>query len=321
MAKLFSFTKRLPAVEPPPKVVGFRVESVAPRQQAPARRHDVAARLQAMAVLRGLTDAITAAWVHRGRRDAFVKAMATLLPGYDHATARPVRALIGPAASGKTTTVARLATHAVLRGARVVIVSVDHVRLAAFDQVRRVAALLGCPHVCARSRADLDRALQELPADASVLVDTAGQAAHEGSDLATLLAAFPRDRLETLLVLPCNMAPHDLLFWPQRLESFSPRGLVLTRTDEAQRLGALFNLPYLTRIPLAYAGFGASLVRGSIMWTPAAHAELAASEDSSSVLSRLVDEQMRPLAQAAQRFQGLLSEATGHQAAALEVEP
>ncbi|MFO0984900.1 MAG: hypothetical protein U1E76_24755 [Planctomycetota bacterium] len=30
---------------------------------------------------------------------------------------------------------------------------------------------------------------------------------------------------------------------------------------------------------------------------------------------------MRPLAQAAQRFQGLLSEATGHQAAALEVEP
>ncbi|MFO0984901.1 MAG: flagellar biosynthesis protein FlhA [Planctomycetota bacterium] len=57
--------------------------SVAPRRQA-SPAGDVAARLQAMAVLRGLTDAITAAWVHRGR-DAFV---ATLLPSYDHATAR-----------------------------------------------------------------------------------------------------------------------------------------------------------------------------------------------------------------------------------------
>ena len=170
-------------------------------------------------------------------------------------------ALVGPAGSGKTTTLAKLAAHFALRcRRRVAIVSLDLQRLDANDQLRRYAEIIGVPMHAAQTVAEVKEALRALHAVDLVLIDTHGVCAGNRGHfvrLAALLRAARPD--EVHLVLPASMLPsvHARL-----AAHFAPLGVsqvVLTRLDEAVGAGVILNAVAKLNWGLSYVTTGESI--------------------------------------------------------------
>ncbi|TAK77566.1 MAG: hypothetical protein EPO16_05310 [Dehalococcoidia bacterium] len=146
--------------------------------------------------------------------------------------------LVGPAGAGKTTLAMRLAMDLRRRDLRVTVASTDVSRAGAPQQLEAMGAALGVPVRLCYAPDDAARLLAESASDL-VIVDTAG---HMGgrrdrhAELSAMLRSLP-DR-DVLLTLPATMRAAD-----QRVavEAFAPHGLtglVFTRCDETDRLGA-----------------------------------------------------------------------------------
>lgn len=158
-------------------------------------------------------------------------------------------ALVGPTGVGKTTTIAKLAGRARLeQRRRVGLVTLDLFRVAAVDQARAYADLLGAPLEVAGSSAELSRALDRLARCDLVLVDTAGRSPTDAprlAELAALLAAAPE--VEVWLTLSATTRLRELREAAARFAGCGPRGLVLTKLDETRAPGDAVEL--LARAP------------------------------------------------------------------------
>ncbi|MDY7107390.1 MAG: flagellar biosynthesis protein FlhF [Planctomycetota bacterium] len=150
-------------------------------------------------------------------------------------------ALIGPTGVGKTTTLAKLAATFKLRhGRRVGLVTADTYRIAAVDQLRTYANIIGLPLQVALTPGEMHRAMHALSACDVVLIDTAGRSQNDAGrldELEQFLAAA--DPHEVHLVLSSTAGEKVLL---REAEAFSVLGVdkvVLTKLDEAVSFGML----------------------------------------------------------------------------------
>lgn len=153
-------------------------------------------------------------------------------------------AFVGPTGVGKTTTLAKIAAQLKLkRGLRVGIVAADTYRIAAVDQLRTYAEILGLPVEIASSPRDAARACESLSEVDVVLIDTAGRSQNDHmklSELKAFLASADPD--ETHLVLSATAGPRALA---REAEAFGAAGIdriVVTKLDEAATFGALVGL-------------------------------------------------------------------------------
>lgn len=153
-------------------------------------------------------------------------------------------AFVGPTGVGKTTTLAKIAAQLKLkRGLRVGIVAADTYRIAAVDQLRTYAEILGLPVEIASSPKDAARACASLSDVDVILIDTAGRSQNDHmkiSELRAFLGSAQPD--ETHLVLSATAGFRTL---SREAEAFGPLGvdrLVLTKLDEAAAFGALVTL-------------------------------------------------------------------------------
>ena len=159
-------------------------------------------------------------------------------------------ALVGPTGVGKTTTIAKLAAALKLRHAKKVgLVTSDTYRIAAVEQLRTYANIIGLPLKIAHSPEDMAAAC-EAHADCDViLVDTAGRSQHDADRLDELRrqrdAAQPH---QTHLVLAANACESVLLRAAERFRALQPDRLLITKLDEAVAFGPVVNVA--TRIGL-----------------------------------------------------------------------
>jgi flagellar biosynthesis protein FlhF len=168
-------------------------------------------------------------------------------------------ALIGPTGAGKTTTLAKLAARWVLRhGSRqLTLVSCDAARLGGHEQIRTLGALLDAAVYTVDDAAELGELLPELAERRLVLIDTAGLGYREPgfeTQLGALAAAVPQ--LETVLVLAATTQAAALDEAARRFATATPRGVVLTKLDEAASLGGALSMLLRSRLPLAYVSEG-----------------------------------------------------------------
>jgi flagellar biosynthesis protein FlhF len=183
------------------------------------------------------------------------------LAAVDHGAlaAGGVFAIVGPTGVGKTTTIAKLAARWALRhGAQdLALVSLDHYRIGARDQLLTFARILGVPMHVATSARELGAVLEGLAARRLVLIDTAGMSPRDerlAEQCATL--AVPGRRIQTLLALGANA---EQLALDEIIRSYSrarPEGLVLTKLDEAASLGAALSVALRHALPLAWLADG-----------------------------------------------------------------
>jgi len=152
-------------------------------------------------------------------------------------------ALVGPTGVGKTTTVAKLASiYKLKHGRRVGLVTSDTYRIAAVDQLRTYANIIGLPLKVALTPREMASSCAALSACDVVLIDTAGRSPRDEDRLRELRdfvrAANPH---ETHLVLSGAASEQAMLEAAQRFAVASPDRLIFTKLDEMVQYGALVN--------------------------------------------------------------------------------
>jgi flagellar biosynthesis protein FlhF len=173
--------------------------------------------------------------------------------------ARPrIAALVGPPGGGKTTTLVKLAVRYGLAGRRPTqLISMDGYRIAASEQLRSYAAILGVGFQALETPAALAQALEEHRRKDLILIDTAGHGARD-LDAAEGLARFLASRtdIDTHLVLSAATKSADLFRVTEGFEIFRPRKLLFTRLDETQTFGPLLSLAAKTGKPISFLASG-----------------------------------------------------------------
>jgi len=191
-----------------------------------------------------------------GRLAAMIKVAKSPQPG---SGGRPhTVALIGPTGVGKTTTIAKLAALQRLRhGRRVGLVTSDTYRIAAVDQLRTYANIIGLPVRVASSATEMERACASLADCDMIFVDTAGRSPQDAARLDELRDMLAACRpTETHLVLSMAAAEAVLTRTVERFQPLLPDRLILTKLDEAVTFGCIANLAGQTSLPISFVTDG-----------------------------------------------------------------
>ena len=163
-------------------------------------------------------------------------------------------AVIGATGVGKTTTVAKLAASmALYEQRRVELVTLDTYRIAAVEQLKTYAEIIGAGCHIVRSVLELDAVLRRMPADATVLIDTTGRNPHDLADQFDLSDYLQqRADIRKCLAVQATTHPIDALAAIKKFEMYGADCLVLTKVDETMRLGSTIEIIAESNLPLAF---------------------------------------------------------------------
>lgn len=191
---------------------------------------------------------------------------ATIRPGQQRRIA-----LCGSTGVGKTTNLAKLAAHfAVRERARAALITTDTYRVAAVDQLRVYANIIGLPLRVANDPREALTALKEFHDHDLILVDTAGGShfnLEQINELKTMLTGLQPD--ETYLVLSAATPLEDMRNAINNFRCLNPTALVFTKIDETRQYGALFSATLEAGLPIAYLSTGQNVPEDLTPATPA----------------------------------------------------
>lgn len=199
-------------------------------------------------------------------RRAMLNALTEWLPGEDNANelqptgdGRPrTIALVGPTGVGKTTTIAKLAaTFKIKQNRSVGLVTLDTYRIAAVEQLRTYAGIIGLDLHIASTPDEVERALQRLSDCEVILIDTAGRSQRNENRLDELKqcleAAQPH---ETHLVLSSTCSQQVLEQTIERFSCVPTDRIIFTKLDEAVNFGVVLNVANKVKKQLSYITTG-----------------------------------------------------------------
>lgn len=151
---------------------------------------------------------------------------------------------VGPTGVGKTTTIAKLAAEFTIKqGRKIGFITSDTYRIAAVDQLRTYANILGVPLEVVFSPMDLPKAYQALQRTDMILMDTAGRNFRSElhvSEVNSLLQS--NDPSETILVVSLTGKTTDMIAIADRFKKFGVSKILFTKLDETSAYGTIFNL-------------------------------------------------------------------------------
>jgi flagellar biosynthesis protein FlhF len=162
--------------------------------------------------------------------------------------------LVGPTGSGKTTTLAKLAARWSLDGGlKVGIITTDTYRVAAVDQIKEYASLLGLDLRVAFSTTEAGRAVKTMSQKDVILVDTPGRSHYDQAGLTGLrgiLGGF--GAVTVMLMVPATWDRAGLGDMIKNFSILSPNYTVITKVDEARRFDLLTVVASETKSPIAF---------------------------------------------------------------------
>jgi flagellar biosynthesis protein FlhF len=169
-----------------------------------------------------------------------------------------VVALIGPTGVGKTTTLAKLAANLKLREKRRIgLITLDTYRIAAIDQLKKYADILGSPLAVVSSGEELSAAIRSMRDCEFILIDTAGRSPNDAlklSELKGLLAAANPD--EVHLVLSSTSSQKCVELAIARFGEVRVDKIIFTKLDEAAHIGVVLNVVHKVNKSLSYVTTG-----------------------------------------------------------------
>src|SRR5687768_1459276 len=169
-----------------------------------------------------------------------------------------VVALIGPTGVGKTTTIAKLAANLKLReGKRVGLITIDTYRIAAVDQLKKYADIIGSPLKVVGSPEDLRDAIHAMNDCEFVLIDTAGRSPSDTlklNELKNFLALAKPD--EVHLVISTTSSEACIESAINRFSDVRVDKIIFTKLDEAVHVGVVLNVIRKVGKSLSYVTTG-----------------------------------------------------------------
>ena len=175
-------------------------------------------------------------------------------------TPRKVIALAGPTGSGKTSTLVKLAVRIGLaRHSPTLVISTDTYRVAAADQLRTYAAILGVSFEVVETPNGLVRALEENRSKETIFVDLPGMGPREPELMREWAPVLSQPDIDVHLVLPATMRYADMARTVGRFEPLRPGHLIFTHLDETACYGGVLSLAIETGRPVSFLCSGQSV--------------------------------------------------------------
>jgi flagellar biosynthesis protein FlhF len=219
-----------------------------------------------------------------------------------------IYAFTGPTGVGKTTTAAKIAARCVVKhGADSLgLVTTDTYRIGAHDQLRVFGRILGVPVHAVHDAMGLSDVLGQLSAKRLVLVDTIGMGQRDDrvADQHQMLDACGVRKLVLMSATSQLEALEDVVdAYAQPVQVEPALGAIITKIDEAVKLGSILDVLIRHRMPLVFVANGQrvpedlmlpncrDLVRAALSAPPQAHSKFSA-EDAALFASWTMSEQV-----------------------------
>jgi flagellar biosynthesis protein FlhF len=160
-------------------------------------------------------------------------------PAELNAKARMVSMLVGPTGVGKTTTIAKIAGHAAVRmKKKVALISTDMFRVGGHEQLTRFGELLGLPTFGCPDIARLKDLVGSLDDADLILIDTPGSSPSDLARMGKLETVAASAGAKVHLVMSATTRAEDVTRIVERFQRFSPKSVIITKTDETDAKGA-----------------------------------------------------------------------------------
>lgn len=168
---------------------------------------------------------------------------------------------IGPTGVGKTTTIAKIASKFKLEEDRnVALLTADTYRIAATDQLKNYADILGIPMSIVYSPMDIAKEIEKYKSYDVVFVDTAGfshKNDEQRGDMALLIDKLPDEYdKDVYLVLSATTKYKDLKDIVDTYKNFGKFDLIFTKLDETSAYGNIYNIRQYTGANVSYVTTG-----------------------------------------------------------------
>jgi len=169
-----------------------------------------------------------------------------------------VYVFVGSTGVGKTTTLAKLAAKCVLsEKLSVGIITLDTFRVAAVDQLREYASLLGAEMAVAFTAEELKTHLARFAGKDVVFVDTPGRGQFDEAGIKAIRDCLAGGQgLCSILVAPANIRQEEAKLVCQSYAALKPSAVIISKTDEAVRCDGLTLLFETSRLPVVYLADG-----------------------------------------------------------------
>lgn len=199
-------------------------------------------------------------------RDRLVSKLEKLIPaGAASSVARPLTGtgcrsicLVGPTGVGKTTTIAKLAAAFKLRQRQKVgLITIDTYRIAAVDQLRTYANIIGVPVRVVLTPDELVAAMRDLSDCDTILIDTAGRSPSDEvkiGELAKFIQAGNPTEVHLVLASTCTQSAMEAAY--QNFSRVRIDQIIFTKLDEAVSFGVLLNVVRKASKALSYVTTG-----------------------------------------------------------------
>ncbi len=198
----------------------------------------------------------------KGKKLPFAKWLASQIHcsgdnGGDAAGGRKVM-LLGPTGVGKTTTIAKLAAiKALWEHKRVLLLTSDTYRIAAVEQLKTYAKILGVPIEIIFDIASIPSVVEQYDNADIILLDTAGRSQRDKKNIdifENIYNSFTPDAVH--LVLAANMKYKDMLDVVEHIPNVPISHLLFTKLDETVSYGSIFNIHQVMGCPVSFLTVG-----------------------------------------------------------------
>ncbi len=164
---------------------------------------------------------------------------------------------VGPTGVGKTTTIAKLAAiFSLWEKKSVLLLTTDTYRIAAVEQLKMYARILGVPFRVIQNSEDVQPLLKEYEDTDIVLIDTAGRCQKDGGKMEELESLYRSLNPDVVhLVLAANMKTRDMKDVLEHM-TIPLSGVAFTKLDETLSFGALLEVLLESRLPMSFVTAG-----------------------------------------------------------------
>ena len=165
-----------------------------------------------------------------------------------------VIAFVGPTGVGKTTTLAKLAAHyAMNEKLGVGLISADTYRIAAAEQLKTYAKIMGLPVKVVSEKEEFKQALNRFSEKDLVLVDTPGKSRNDENYMGKLSDLLNVGvSVETNLLLSLTSSRENMLDAASRFGMINYNNIIFTKLDEATGYGSMYDVIDQIGKPVSY---------------------------------------------------------------------
>jgi flagellar biosynthesis protein FlhF len=179
-------------------------------------------------------------------------------------------AFIGPTGVGKTTTLAKLAAAYALEGKKKVgLIATDTYRIAAPEQLKVYADIMGIPVEIASDRNEFKKAWNKLSDRDMILIDTPGRNPSDESHMRKMAdilnQAVP---VNTCLLLSLTSSRENMLDAAAKFSIIPYHNIIFTKIDESATCGSIYDVVEQVRKPVPYLTNGQNVPKDIIKATP-----------------------------------------------------